>query len=109
MVRDTAHGWAASESCRPKERACGPTHGHIRGHPPSWQTRTVGRNTSFPSTCGSGSRGTGPGAVGGTGRPSGKTFFLHCQRRHPELLKIPTYLPVIPAVICSSVLSAEGV
>ena len=31
-------------------------------------------------------------AVGGTGRPLGKTFFLHCQRRHPELPKIPTYL-----------------
>ena len=25
--------------------------------------------------------------------PLGKTFFLHCQRRHPELPKIPTYLP----------------
>ena len=24
--------------------------------------------------------------------PFGKTFFLQCQRRHPELLKIPTYL-----------------
>ena len=31
--------------------------------------------------------------MGGTGRPPGKTFFLHCQRRHPELPKIPTYLP----------------
>ena len=31
--------------------------------------------------------------MGGTGRPLGKTFFLHCQRRHPELPKIPTYLP----------------
>ena len=31
-------------------------------------------------------------AVGGTGRPLGKTFFLHCQRRHSELPKIPTYL-----------------
>ena len=28
-----------------------------------------------------------------TGRPLGKTFFLHCQRRHPELPKTPTYLP----------------
>ena len=28
--------------------------------------------------------------MGGTGRPLGKTFFLHCQRRHPELPKIPT-------------------
>ena len=32
--------------------------------------------------------------MGGTGRPLGKTFFLHCQRRHPELPKIPTYLSV---------------
>ena len=31
--------------------------------------------------------------MGGTGCPVGKTFFLHCQRRHPELPKIPTYLP----------------
>ena len=29
----------------------------------------------------------------GTGRPLGKPFFPHCQRRHPELLTIPTYLP----------------
>ena len=33
--------------------------------------------------------------MGGTGRPLGKTFFLQCQRRHPELPKIPTYLPVL--------------
>ena len=31
--------------------------------------------------------------MGGTGRPLGKTFFLHCRRRHPEVPKIPTYLP----------------
>ena len=31
--------------------------------------------------------------MGGTGRPLGKPFFLHRQRRHPELPKIPTYLP----------------
>ena len=31
--------------------------------------------------------------MGGTGGPLGKTFFLHRQRRHPELRKIPTYLP----------------
>ena len=31
--------------------------------------------------------------MGGTGRPLGKTFFLQCQRRHPQLPKIPTYLP----------------
>ena len=30
--------------------------------------------------------------MGGTGRSLGKTFLLHCQRRHPELLKVPTYL-----------------
>ena len=30
--------------------------------------------------------------MGGTGRPLGETFFLQCQRRHPELPKIPTYL-----------------
>ena len=34
--------------------------------------------------------------MGGTGRPLGKTFFLQCQRRHPELPKIPTYLVVLP-------------
>ena len=55
-----------------------------------------GRDTSFPSTCGSGLGGALPRAVGGTGRPLGKTFFLHCQRRHRELLKIPTYLPTSP-------------
>ena len=33
--------------------------------------------------------------MGGTGRPLGKTFFLQCQRRHPELPKIPTYLPLL--------------
>ena len=53
-----------------------------------------GRDNAFPSTCGSGSRGTKHRAVRGTGRPHGKTFFLHRQRRHPELPKIPTYLPV---------------
>ena len=52
----------------------------------------AGRDTAFRSTCGSGLRGTRPRAVGGTGCPLGKTFFLHCQRRHPELPKIPTYL-----------------
>ena len=31
--------------------------------------------------------------MGGTGRPLGKTFLLQCQRRHPQLPKIPTYLP----------------
>ena len=46
-------------------------------------------------TCGSGSRGTSHRALGGTGRPQGRTFFLHCQRRNPELPMIPTYLPPI--------------
>ena len=36
VVRDTPHGWAAPQSCRPKEGACGPTHGHMWGHPPTW-------------------------------------------------------------------------
>ena len=27
------------------------------------------------------------------------TFFLHCQKRHPELPKIPTYLPRITTAI----------
>ena len=49
-----------------------------------------GRDNAFPSTCGSGSRGTWHRAVRGTGRPLGKTFFLRCQRRRPELPKIPT-------------------
>ena len=35
----------------------------------------------------------GARALGRTGRPLGRTFLLHCQRRHPELPKIPTYLP----------------
>ena len=33
--------------------------------------------------------------MGGTGRPLGKTFFMHRQRRHPELPKKPTY-PTFP-------------
>ena len=33
--------------------------------------------------------------MGGTGRSLGKTFLLHCQRRHPEFPKIPTYLPFL--------------
>ena len=53
-----------------------------------------GCNTAIPSTCGRGLRGTRPRAVGGTGRPLDKTFFLYCQRRHPELPKIPTHPPL---------------
>ena len=26
------------QSCRPKEGACGPTHGHMWGNPPTWDT-----------------------------------------------------------------------
>ena len=52
-----------------------------------------GLDTAFPSTCGSGLRDTRTRAVGGRGRLLGKTIFLHCQRRHPELPKRPTYLP----------------
>ena len=55
--------------------------------------RLGGRNTAFPSTCGSSLRGTWTSAVGGTGRHLDKTFFLHCQRRHSQLPKILTYLP----------------
>ena len=29
------------------------------------------------------------------------TFFLQCQRRHPELPKIPTYLPYLPGPQCA--------
>ena len=32
------HIWA--QSCRPKQRACGSTHGHMWGHPPTRDTRT---------------------------------------------------------------------
>ena len=59
---------------------------------------TPGRDTAFASTCGGALRGTWNRAMGGTGRPLGKTFFLHCQRRHPELPKIPIYLPVTSAM-----------
>ena len=39
-------------------------------------------------------------AVGGTGLFLGKTFFLLCQRRHPELPKKPTNLPTyLPTLI----------
>ena len=62
---------------------------------PPWTPGPGGRDTAFPSTCGGGLRSTSPRAVGGTGYPLGKTSFLHCQRRHPELPKIPTYLPVL--------------
>ena len=54
-----------------------------------------GRDTAFQSTCGGGLRGTQTRAVGLTGGPPGKTFILHCQSRHPELPKIPTYLPTL--------------
>ena len=93
VVRDTPHGWAAPRASAQKRGhvallmdTCGDTL-------PPGTHGLGGRDNAFPSTCGSGSRGTQNRAVGGTGRPFGKTFFLHRQRRHPELPKIPTYLP----------------
>ena len=93
VVRDTPHGWAAP-------RAAAQRRGHVAllmdtcgDTLPPGTHGPGGRDNAFPSTCGSGSRGTRHRAVGGTGRPLGKTFFVHCQRRHPELPKIPTYLP----------------
>ena len=51
--------------------------------------------------------------TGGSGRDRtflGKTFFLHCQRRHPKLTKIPTYLPVFVGVLwCGSAALLRGV
>ena len=41
--------------------------------------------------------------MGGTGRPLGKIFFQYCQWRHPELPKIPTYLPLLRACSFSAV------
>ena len=98
VVRDTPHCWAAP-------RAAAQKRGHLAlpmdkcGDSLQAGTPRPGSDTASPSTCGSGSRGTGPRAVGGTGCPLGKTFFLHCQRRHPELPKIPTYLPPLPPVV----------
>ena len=94
VVRDTPHGWAAP-------RAAAQRRGHVAlpmdtcgDTLPPGTPGPGGRDTAFPSTCGSGLRGTGTRAVGGSGRPLGKTFFLQCPRRHPELPKIPTYLPL---------------
>ena len=92
VVRDTPHGWGTL-------RAAAQRRGHVAlpmdtcgDTLPSGTPGLGGRDTAFPSTCGSGLRGTSTSAVGGTGSPPGKTFLLHCQRRHPELRKIPTYL-----------------
>ena len=38
--------------------------------------------------------------MGRTARPLGKTFFLQCQERHPELPKIPSYLPLLVSLVC---------
>ena len=96
VVRDTPYAWSAARAAA-----------HRRGHV-TLPTDTCGDNlpprtpgpgghyTAFPSTRGSGLTRTGPRAVGGTGRPLGKTFFLHCHRRHPKLPRIPTYLPSKP-------------
>ena len=40
--------------------------------------------------------------------PLSKTFFLHCQRRHPELPKTPTYLPRPAAVLLPGLLHFAG-
>ena len=74
---------------------------------PPGRFRRGGRDTAFPSTCGSGLRGTRTRAVGGTGRPLGKTFLLACQRRHPELPKIPTYLPTCRYLFCGLLTQAD--
>ena len=88
VVRDTPHGWAAP-------RAAAQRRGHV-ALPMDTCGDTLPPGThAFPSTCGSGSRGTRHRAVGGTGRPLGKTLILQCQRRHPELSKILTYLPLV--------------
>ena len=90
VVRDTPHG-------RPREGACGRTHGHMWGHSPTWDTWT-----GWPRQCllkhMRERLKRHHRAVGGTGRPLGKTFFLQCQRRHPDLPKIPTYLPTLVTV-----------
>ena len=39
-----------------------------------------------------------PGALKKTKSVASKTFFLQIQRRHPELPKIPTYLPKTVAI-----------
>ena len=94
VVRDTPHGWAVPQSCRPKEGACGPTHEHMWGHPPTWDTWTGWPRQCLPKHMRERLKRHLNRAVGGTGRPLGKTFFLQCQRRRPELPKIPTYLPL---------------
>ena len=93
VMRVTPHGWAAP-------RAAAHRMGHVTSFTgtcgdtlPPGTPGPGGRDTAFPSTCASGLRGARPRAVGGTGRPLSKTFFLHCQGRHPELPKIPTYQP----------------
>ena len=93
VVRDTPHGWAAPRAAAQRKGhvalridTCGETL-------PPGTPGPGGRDTAFPSTCGSGLRGTSTRAVGGTGRPLGKTFFLHRQRRHLEVRRyLPTYL-----------------
>ena len=93
VVRDTPHGWAAPKAAA-ESRNHVPLPMDTRGDTLSSGTPgPAGRDTAFTSTGGSGLRGTCPREVGGTGCPPGKTFFLHCQGRHPELPQIPTYLP----------------
>ena len=74
---------------------------------PTETPRPGGRETALPSTCGSGLPGAWPRAVGGTGHPLRKTFFLHGKRRHPKLPKIPAYLPALytylpPSASCAA-------
>ena len=48
---------------------------------------------TMPSQAHAGAAQEAPDIGQWEGRPLGKTFFLQCQTRHPELPKIPTYLP----------------
>ena len=92
VVRDTPHGWAAPRAAAQRRwhvvfpmDTCGDTV-------PARTPGLVCRDTAFPSTCGSGLRGTSNRAVGGTGRPLGKTLSLHCQ----SILSSRRYLPAYP-------------
>ena len=58
VVRDTPYGWAASRAACPQEAACDPGQEHVSGHPSTGTAGRGGGSTAFPSTCGSGLRGT---------------------------------------------------
>ena len=68
-----------------------PTRHYMRGHPPTRDYWTGWPRYCLLVTAGAALWGTCTRAVGGTGRPLDKTFFLQRQRRPPELPKIPTY------------------